>query len=111
VNHLTLKNITINLPSIYCEAIDKLIENKLIASRSEAVRIALRDYLKIDFEQRDKIEYYAKRTMTESERIERDAKIQKMLNQNKKTREIMKEIGCTQNMVTRVRTNINGSVR
>lgn len=38
-------NITINLPHIYDENIKKLIGMKIVASRSEAIRTALRDFL------------------------------------------------------------------
>jgi len=38
-------NITINLPEIYDENIQKLIGMKICASRSEAIRTALRDFL------------------------------------------------------------------
>ena len=38
-------NITINLPAIYDENIQKLIRLKIVPSRSEAIRIALREYL------------------------------------------------------------------
>jgi len=38
-------NITINLPEIYDENIKKLISMKICASRSEAIRTALRDFL------------------------------------------------------------------
>ena len=38
-------NITINLPEIYDENIKKLIGMKICASRSEAIRTALRDFL------------------------------------------------------------------
>jgi len=38
-------NITINLPEIYDVNIKKLIGMKIVASRSEAIRTALRDFL------------------------------------------------------------------
>jgi Arc/MetJ-type ribon-helix-helix transcriptional regulator len=38
-------NITINLPDIYDVNIKKLIGMKIVASRSEAIRTALRDFL------------------------------------------------------------------
>jgi len=38
-------NITINLPGIYDENIKKLIGMKIVASRSAAIRTALRDFL------------------------------------------------------------------
>jgi len=37
---------TINLPSIYIDAIAKLVDTGLFPSRSEAIRVALRDFLK-----------------------------------------------------------------
>jgi metal-responsive CopG/Arc/MetJ family transcriptional regulator len=44
-----MKNITINLPEDYIKVIDKLIKKKIIPSRSEGVRNALRLYLEKDF--------------------------------------------------------------
>ncbi|MHA2007921.1 MAG: ribbon-helix-helix domain-containing protein [Promethearchaeota archaeon] len=38
-------NITINLPEIYDQNIQKLIKLKVVPSRSEAIRIALREFL------------------------------------------------------------------
>jgi antitoxin ParD1/3/4 len=38
--------ITVNIPSIYLNAIAKLQEQGLFPSRSEAIRVALRDFLK-----------------------------------------------------------------
>ena len=40
-----LINITINLPYIYDKAIKKLIDMKVINSRSEGIRQALREFL------------------------------------------------------------------
>jgi len=40
-----MRNITINIPEIYDENIQKLIKMKLIPSRSEAIRVALREFL------------------------------------------------------------------
>jgi len=50
LNKMPMKNITINLPSCYDAKIQYLIENKLIASRSEAIRTALRDFLRNEYE-------------------------------------------------------------
>ncbi|MBD3253588.1 MAG: ribbon-helix-helix protein, CopG family [Candidatus Lokiarchaeota archaeon] len=44
-----MKNITINLPDIYVDKIQWLIEHKLIANRSEAVRNAIREWLEEEF--------------------------------------------------------------
>jgi len=38
-------NITINLPQIYDDNIQNLIKKKIVPSRSEAIRIALREFL------------------------------------------------------------------
>ena len=40
-----MRNITINLPEIYDENIQKLIKMKVVPNRSEAIRIALREFL------------------------------------------------------------------
>jgi len=43
-------NITINLPEIYDQNIQKLIKMKVVPSRSEAIRIALREFLHNEYE-------------------------------------------------------------
>lgn len=40
-----MQNITINLPNIYDDNIKRLMAMKMVASRSEAIRTALRDFL------------------------------------------------------------------
>ena len=42
-------NITINIPNIYDDNIQKLIAMKLVPSRSETIRIALREYLQEEY--------------------------------------------------------------
>jgi len=44
-----MKNITINIPTTYDAGIQKLIGMKLIASRSEAIRIAVREFLNREY--------------------------------------------------------------
>lgn len=44
-----MTNITINIPNNYDDNIQKLIKLKLVASRSEAIRNALRDYLRKEY--------------------------------------------------------------
>jgi len=44
-----MTNITINLPEIYDKNIQKLIELKLIPSRSEAIRTAVREFLNKEY--------------------------------------------------------------
>lgn len=40
--------VTVNLPSIYIDVIAKLCEQGLFPSRSETIRQALRDFLKVE---------------------------------------------------------------
>lgn len=40
-----MSNITINIPECYDENIQKLIKMKLVPSRSECIRVALREFL------------------------------------------------------------------
>ena len=42
---ISMKNITINIPELYDKKIQWLIQRKLIPSRSEAIRTALREFL------------------------------------------------------------------
>jgi len=43
---MKLKLITVNLPEAYVSGLERLIMEKLYPSRSEAIRIAVRDLLK-----------------------------------------------------------------
>jgi len=45
-----MQNITINIPEIYDENIQKLIRMKITASRSEAIRIAIREFLNAEYD-------------------------------------------------------------
>lgn len=40
-----MRNITINIPECYDKNIQKLIELKIVPSRSEAIRTALREFI------------------------------------------------------------------
>lgn len=51
-----MKNITINLPQLYVDTIQELIEKKMVPSRSEAIRLALRDYIREDLSFKNKME-------------------------------------------------------
>ncbi|UCC21010.1 MAG: ribbon-helix-helix protein, CopG family [Promethearchaeota archaeon] len=51
-------NITINLPDIYDENIKKLIGMKIVASRSEAIRTALRDFLHDEYNNLKLLDYF-----------------------------------------------------
>ena len=45
----TMQNITINIPDIYDVNIQKLIKMKIVPSRSEAIRIALREFFHTEY--------------------------------------------------------------
>ena len=45
-----MQNITINIPDIYDANIQKLIKMKVVPSRSEAIRTALREFFRTEFE-------------------------------------------------------------
>jgi len=45
-----MRNITINIPEIYDENIQKLIKMKITASRSEAIRTAIREFLHTEYD-------------------------------------------------------------
>ena len=45
-----MHNITINIPDIYDLNIQKLIKMKIVPSRSEAIRTALREFFRTEFE-------------------------------------------------------------
>ena len=45
----TMQNITINIPDIYDVNIQKLIKLKIVPSRSEAIRIALREFFHSEY--------------------------------------------------------------
>jgi len=45
-----MKNITINIPNNYEKNIQWLIDNNITPSRSEAIRTALRDFLRNEYE-------------------------------------------------------------
>ena len=46
----TMQNITINIPDIYDTNIQKLIKMKVVPSRSEAIRTALREFFRTEYE-------------------------------------------------------------
>ena len=53
-----MQNITINIPEIYDENIQKLIKAKVVPSRSEAIRIAIREFLQNEFENLKLLGYF-----------------------------------------------------
>jgi len=70
--------VTVNLPSIYIDAIGKLTEQGMFPSRSEAIRQALRDFLKSELE------------MVESllDLSEKEGKVPVVMNTQTKTKKI-----------------------
>jgi Arc/MetJ-type ribon-helix-helix transcriptional regulator len=53
-----MQNITINIPEIYDANIQKLIKNKIVPSRSEAIRSAIRSFLQNEFENLKLLGYF-----------------------------------------------------
>ena len=53
-----MQNITINIPELYDENIQKLIKNKVVPSRSAAIRIAIREFLLNEFENLKLLGYF-----------------------------------------------------
>ena len=53
-----MQNITINIPEIYDENIQKLIKNKIVPSRSEAIRIAIRAFLQTEHDNLKLLGYF-----------------------------------------------------
>jgi len=51
-------NITINLPELYDENIQKLIKKKILPSRSEAIRMALREFLHLEYKNLKLLGYF-----------------------------------------------------
>jgi Arc/MetJ-type ribon-helix-helix transcriptional regulator len=45
-----MQNITINIPNIYDVNIQKLIKMKVVPSRSEAIRTALREFFRTEYD-------------------------------------------------------------
>ena len=45
-----MKVVTVHLPELYIEAIDGLIEKRLYPNRADAIRTALRDFIKEEAE-------------------------------------------------------------
>ena len=62
-----LRNITINLPDQYDDVIKKLIRLKLIPSRSEAIRTALREFLHEEFQNLEVMENFLDDSYLEKE--------------------------------------------
>ena len=58
---MIMKNITINIPNNYDYNIQKLIRMKLIPSRSEAVRTALREFLNEEYNKNLELLEYGKK--------------------------------------------------
>ena len=41
-----MKMVTLRVPEPYLESLDQLVELKIVPNRAEAIRLAIRDYLK-----------------------------------------------------------------
>ena len=53
-----MRNITINIPEIYDENIQLLIRKKVTASRSEAIRTAIREFLHTEYDNLKLLGYF-----------------------------------------------------
>ena len=54
----SMQNITINIPECYDKNIQKLIQMKIIPSRSEAIRTALREFLHNEYKNLKLLGYF-----------------------------------------------------
>ncbi len=52
------KKISISIPEIYEEVLQKLIKQKIILNRSEAIRKAIREFLIKEFENKKKYDFH-----------------------------------------------------
>ena len=43
-----MKIVTVNLPESYIQSLDKLVAKQFYCSRSEAIRVAINDLIKVD---------------------------------------------------------------
>jgi len=57
-NDSGLRNITINIPDKYDDAIQKLIKLKITPSRSEALRTAIRDFLNGEYKNLEMVDLF-----------------------------------------------------
>ncbi len=57
---IPMRNITINIPDIFDDNIQKLIKMKVTASRSEAIRTALREFLEREYDNLKLMGYFDK---------------------------------------------------
>jgi len=62
-----MKNITIALPEIYVDNIEKLQEIGMVPSRSEAIRLAIREFLKKETQVVQLLDYHKKDQVNEEE--------------------------------------------
>jgi len=53
-----MQKITINIPEIYDEKIQKLIKDNIVPSRSAAIRIAIREFLQAEYENLKLLGYF-----------------------------------------------------
>ncbi|KKK97824.1 hypothetical protein LCGC14_2648900 [marine sediment metagenome] len=69
-DEITLKIVTVNVPESYIEAIAKLVgENGLYPSRSELIRVAVRDFLIKELQMAEKMAKY-KETVNKHESLD-----------------------------------------
>ncbi len=57
---IPMRNITINIPDIFDDNIQKLIKLQIVANRSEALRFALREFIQNEFDNLKLLGYFDK---------------------------------------------------
>jgi len=57
-NKKRMENITINYPELYDENIQKLIKLNVVPNKSEAIRIAIKEFLNNEFENLKKLGFF-----------------------------------------------------
>jgi antitoxin ParD1/3/4 len=49
LSELNLKLVTLNIPQAYLDGIEQLVEQEIYPNRSETIRIAVRDFLRKEY--------------------------------------------------------------
>lgn len=72
INKTPMKNITINIPDVYDRNIQKLISLKILPSRSESIRLALKEFLQAEYtENLDLLDFFNTDDIIENPEIEK----------------------------------------
>jgi len=99
-------NITINIPENYDENIQKLIKKKIIPSRSEGIRIALREFLQKEYSETLKIFNFIGNEDKKSEKMPSGRKLGEP-NLETKISELKTEIKGKDNMINYLKAELD----